>query len=57
MHQLLIHFAATKGPQIKIPNAETRAAMAEAEEMIRQRRARFSSADDLFTSLEEAAAP
>lgn len=31
---------------IRVPNAETRAAMAEADELIRQRRARFSTASD-----------
>ena len=38
---------------LKVPNAETRAAMAEADEIIATRRARFTSADDLFRSLEE----
>lgn len=38
---------------LKVPNAETRAAMAEADEIIASRRARFTSADDLFRSLEE----
>jgi DNA-damage-inducible protein J len=38
---------------LKVPNAETRAAMIEADEIIAERRARFSSADDLFRSLEE----
>jgi DNA-damage-inducible protein J len=36
-----------------VPNAETRAALAEAQEIIASRRARFTSADDLFRSLEE----
>ena len=38
---------------LKVPNAETRAALAEAQEIIAARRARFTSADDLFRSLEE----
>lgn len=38
---------------LKVPNAETRAALAEAQEIIASRRARFTSADDLFRSLEE----
>lgn len=38
---------------LKVPNAETRAALAEAQEIIASRRARFASADDLFRSLEE----
>ena len=39
--------------ELKVPNAETRAAMAEAEEIIRSGRARFSSADELFADLEK----
>lgn len=39
--------------ELKVPNAETRAAMAEAEEIIRTRRARFTNADELFADLEK----
>jgi DNA-damage-inducible protein J len=39
--------------ELKIPNAETRAAIAEAEEIVRARRARFMTADELFADLEE----
>ena len=38
---------------LKVPNAETRAAMAEADEIIRTRRARFTTADELFDDLEK----
>jgi DNA-damage-inducible protein J len=38
--------------ELKVPNAKTRAAMEEADEMIRTRRARFRTADDLIDSLE-----
>ncbi|TQK00149.1 type II toxin-antitoxin system RelB/DinJ family antitoxin [Herbaspirillum sp. SJZ107] len=38
---------------IKAPNAESRAAIAEAEEIIERRRARFATADDLFNELEK----
>lgn len=38
---------------LKIPNAETRAAMAEADEIARTRRARFSNAVELFDDLEK----
>lgn len=38
---------------IKAPNAETRAAMAEADEISRTRRARFSTAAELFDDLEK----
>jgi len=38
---------------IKAPNAETRAAMAEADEMVRARRARFGSAAELINDLEK----
>jgi DNA-damage-inducible protein J len=37
---------------VKVPNAESRAAIAEIEEMIAKRRARFSSADELFDALD-----
>jgi DNA-damage-inducible protein J len=39
--------------EIKVPNAETRAAMAEADELIRERRMRFKTADALFDELEK----
>jgi DNA-damage-inducible protein J len=38
--------------ELEVPNAETRAAMSEAEEIARTRRARFATADELFASLE-----
>lgn len=38
--------------ELKVPNAVTRAAMAEAEEIVAKRRARFTSADALMASLE-----
>ncbi len=38
---------------VRVPNAETRLAMAEADAIIRHRNARFSSADDLFDDLED----
>ncbi len=38
---------------LKAPNAETRAAMAEADEITRTRRARFSTAAALFDDLEK----
>lgn len=40
--------------ELKAPNAETRSAMAEAEEIARTRRARFATADELFADLEKA---
>jgi len=40
--------------ELKVPNAETRAAMVEAEEIARTRRARFATADELFADLEKA---
>ena len=39
--------------ELKVPNAETRAAMAEADRMTRARRARFATADELFAELEK----
>ena len=38
---------------LKAPNAETRAAMAEADEIARTRRARFGMATELFDDLEK----
>ena len=38
---------------LKAPNAETRAAMAEADEITRTRNARFGSAAELFEDLEK----
>lgn len=39
--------------ELKVPNAETRAAMAESRAMIRTRRARFATAEELFDDLEK----
>ena len=39
--------------ELKVPNAETRAAMAEADQMTQTRRARFATADELFADLEK----
>ncbi len=39
--------------ELKVPNAKTRAAMAEAEAIVRTRRARFTTADELFANLEK----
>ena len=38
---------------LKVPNAETRAAMAEADEIAHTRRARFNSASELIDDLEK----
>ncbi|HRP26541.1 type II toxin-antitoxin system RelB/DinJ family antitoxin [Thauera sp.] len=40
--------------ELKVPNAETRAAMEEARAMMKTRQARFESADALFDELEKA---
>lgn len=37
---------------VRVPNAETRVAMAEADAIIRDRNARFAAAQDLFDDLE-----
>ena len=39
--------------ELKVPNAKTRAAMREADEIILARRARFETAEDLIDSLEK----
>ena len=38
---------------LKVPNSKTRAAMADADEIARTRRARFDSAAELFDDLEK----
>ena len=40
--------------ELKVPNAETRAAMEEARAMMKARQARFESADALLDALEKA---
>jgi DNA-damage-inducible protein J len=39
--------------ELKVPNADTRAAIAEADEIVRSRRMRFTDADALVTALED----
>lgn len=39
--------------ELKVPNATTREAMAEADEMIRNRQQRFTTADAMFAELEK----
>ena len=41
--------------ELKVPNAQTRQAMAEVDEMVKTRAARRMSADEMFAELEEAA--
>ena len=38
--------------ELKVPNAKTRAAMAEAEAMIAERQARFANPEEMFLALE-----
>ena len=40
--------------ELKVPNAQTQRAMAEVDEMVKNRRARFASADDMFAELDKA---
>ncbi|CFQ35457.1 MULTISPECIES: type II toxin-antitoxin system RelB/DinJ family antitoxin [Yersinia] len=39
--------------ELKVPNSQTRAAMLEAEEIVRTRDARFTTSDELFIELEK----
>jgi DNA-damage-inducible protein J len=39
--------------ELKVPNTETRVAMAEADEIARSRRAGFTNADDLMADIEK----
>ena len=41
--------------ELKVPNAKTRSAMAEVDEMVKSRAARFANADEMFAELEETA--
>ncbi len=41
--------------ELKVPNAETRAALAEADAIVKSRSARFSNADEVFNALEKEA--
>ena len=57
--RLLLHRIVTDQAfplELKVPNAQTRKAMAEVDEMVEARKARFASADELFAELEEASA-
>lgn len=40
--------------ELKVPNAKTRAAMSEADEIAKERAARFATPAELFTDLEKA---
>ena len=54
--RLLFHRIATDQAfplELKVPNAETRAAMAEVEQMKTKGRARFDNTDEMFASLDE----
>ena len=51
------HVGTGGGLKRKIPNAETRAAMAEADNIVKAGRARFASAEDMFEALEETDRP
>lgn len=41
--------------ELKVPNAETRAALAEADAIVKSRSARFGSAEEAFDALEKEA--
>lgn len=40
--------------ELKVPNTQTRSAMAEVDEMVNRRNPRFTSADEMFAEIEEA---
>lgn len=44
-------------PERKVSNAETRAAMAEADEIVRAGRARFAAVEEMLAELEETGRP
>ena len=39
--------------ELKVPNAQTQKAMAESEKMMKRGKARFASAEEMFTELEK----
>lgn len=39
--------------ELKVPNARTQRAMAEVDEMVKNRKARFANADEMFAELEK----
>ena len=41
--------------ELKVPNADTRRAMAEVDEMVKNRRGRFANADEMLADLERTA--
>ncbi len=43
--------------ELKVPNAQTREAMSEVDGMVRERKARFDNASEVFEVLEEASRP
>ncbi len=43
--------------ELKVPNARTRVAMSEAEDIAKARAARFATSDELFAELENARRP
>ena len=44
-------------PELKVPNAETRAAMAEADDIVKAGRARFATVEEMLADLEETGRP
>ena len=51
------HVGTGGGPEIKVPNAETRAAMAEADDIVKAGRARFATVEEMLADLEETGRP
>lgn len=43
--------------ELKVPNAETRAAMAEADEIVKAGRARFATVEEMLADFEETGRP
>ena len=51
------HVGIGSGPERKVPNAETRAAMAEADDIVKAGRARFAAVEEMLADLEETGRP
>ena len=53
----MLHAEIDSGPELEVPNAETRAAMAEADEIVKAGRARFATVEEMLADLEETGRP
>ena len=53
----MLHAGTDSGPEVKLPNAETRAAMAEADDIVKAGRGRFAAVEEMLADFEETGRP